>query len=146
MGGTMNGGASGIGRQAALLAQKRLDQNPMQMRPPQLSQADIAKAAAPAGASLSKDIAKNREAKEGVPKWAQALSEIGGMASSMGGQAQPEAPRMEMPQGMFGQMAQNQNPQLMAIMQQMMAARQGQQYQPRAMLGNPDMLRHLRGR
>ena len=54
-------------------------------------------------------------------------------------------PGMVMPQGMQQQMPQSQNPELLAIMQQMMAARQQRQPQ-RAMLGNPDMLRHLRGR
>jgi len=57
-----------------------------------------------------------------------------------------EQPPMAMPQPVMDKMQQRHqvNPQMMAIMQQMMAQRQ-QRQQPRSMLGNPDMLRHLRG-
>jgi len=56
-----------------------------------------------------------------------------------------EQPPMAMPQPVMDKMQQRYqgNPQMMALMEQMMAQRQAQQ--PRSMLGNPDMLRHLRG-
>ena len=160
-GGGMSGGLGQVlqmaqgAQKSPLIAQSVIDALPGRTPTPNLAVSPTVNVG-PAVRQFAKD---NRGSLNDINKsWRErnsdtlgAIGAIGEMAGSAGSAATAGAPqqaqeRMAMPQGMMQQMPQNQNSQLMAIMQQMMAARQGQQYQPRAMLGNSDMLRHLRGR
>jgi hypothetical protein len=137
------------GAKAPLIAQSVIDSLPGRTPTPNLAVSPSVNVG-PAVRQFAKDNrgSLNDINKNLLERNSDTLGAIGAMAGGAGSAGAPQQAqeRMAMPQGMMQQMPQNQNSQLMAIMQQMMAARQGQQYQPRAMLGNSDMLRHLRGR